>query len=111
MAYQDCVLYLSQGVLQIGSKALKVKLHKQSDNLCARIQVSESISIPPFQNMIICGQINDRHKSFVEELGTIETLESLPEAVGLHVARTLINTKQKPVPVRIANFGEDYISE
>ena len=106
MGNHDCVLYLSQGIMQIGSHALRVKLHKLADNMCARIQISENVSIPPMQEMIVCGQIDRKRNQFKSEIGTIETLESFPEATGLQVAKTLINATNDNVPVRLANFGD-----
>ncbi len=109
MSYHDCVLYLSHGILQVGSKSLRVKLHKQSDNLCARIQVSENVNIPPLHEMIVCGKISNRRKTFQSEIGTVEELDTLSAATGLQVARALVDAKQENVPVRIANFTTDVV--
>ena len=101
MSDHDCVLYLSKGILQVGSKSLRIKLHKQSDMLCARIQIVENVNIPPLQEMLVCGKISDRYKKFDSELGAIEQLESLPKTTGLQVAGALIDAKQENVPVKI----------
>ena len=58
MSANDCVLYLSKGVLQIGSRSLRFNLHKQSDSRCARIQAYECIEIPAKHEVIIAGKIN-----------------------------------------------------
>ena len=106
MSDHDCVLYLSKGILQVGSKSLRIKLHKQSDMLCARIQIAKNVNIPPLQEMLVCGKISDRYKKFDSELGAIEQLESLPKTTGLQVARALIDAKQENVPVKIVNFTD-----
>ena len=62
MKDEECVLYMSKGILQIGTKSVRVSLHKQNDSKCARIQIGESISIPPHHEMIISGKVNYRHE-------------------------------------------------
>ena len=109
MSDHDCVLYLADGILQIPSHSLKIKLHKQGDNNCARIQASEDIFIPANSEIMMCGHINDNRKTFNSSVGTIELLNSLTQTNGLCVARSLVNTSDSTVPVRIANFTQDTV--
>lgn len=107
---EQCVLYMAQGTLQIGSRSIRISLHKLSDSKCARIQVCEKVSIPPCHEMIISGKINHRHRNFDEEVGTIEQTTNFSETTGLLIAKSLVRTDQSCVPVRIANFGVDPVT-
>ena len=49
--------------------------------------------------MIITGKIKQIHRTFDGSLGTIEQTKSLPDA------KTLVNTEQTYMPVRVTNFG------
>ena len=109
METEQCDLLLGKGVLNIGSKSCKLSLHKQSTSKCARIQVAQSVCIPPNYEMIISGQISHRHRNFDESVGTIEQIKSLPENTGLLVAKAVVNTNDKTLPVRIANFSDKMV--
>jgi hypothetical protein len=86
MADEECVLYLGQGLLQIGSKSVRLTLHKQSDSKCARIQIAENLCIPPNQEMMVTGNINLRHRNFDEPFGAVEQTSPLAENKGLFEA-------------------------
>ena len=109
MSDEECVVYMGNGIMQIGSKSVRIRLHKQSEIKCARIQVEHTVCIPPNHEMIISGKINHRHRNFDEMIGAIEPTKSLSEEKGLLVARALVNTNVSIVPVRLANFNSESV--
>ena len=109
MGEEECVLYMGKGVLQIGSKSLRVRLHKQTDAKCARVQVQETICIPGNHEVMVPGIIRQRHRNFDEAIGTLEPTQTLCETKGLVVARAVVRNDSSRVPVRIANFGPEPI--
>ena len=109
MDEEDCVLHIAKGIIQINSKSIRLSLHKQTDSKCARIQLIEKICIPPMNEMIVPGKINQRHRNFDEAIGSIEPTGTICDATGLLVARTLVSTANNDVPIRLANTSSEPI--
>ena len=109
MDEEDCVLHMSKGILQINSKSIRLSLHKQTDSKCARIQLAERLCIPPMNEMIVPGKINQRHRNFDESIGSVEPIKKICDATGLLVARTLVSTANNDVPIRLANTSAEPI--
>jgi transposase InsO family protein len=110
MTEHDCTLHLSQGIMHIGSKSVKVKLHKLTDLRCARVQVSETVSIPARHEIIVPGRINKAGRLFEGTLGTIENTENLAEEKGICVAKALVDATVDLVPVRLANLSDNTVT-
>lgn len=106
---EECVLYFRTGILEIGEPNRRLKLHRQNGSKCAKIVVAKSLCIPANHEILVSGKITQRHRNFEEPLGTVEQTNSLPEKTGLFVARSLVNTSNSHVPVRIANFTDETV--
>lgn len=109
MEEHACTVNMGKGLLQVGNKLPCLKLHRQTANKCARVQVAQNICIPPHHEMIIKGRINQRHRSFDEPVGEIESTLSLPDVKNLLVAKAVVRTDKNCIPVKVANFTPNTI--
>ena len=110
MNQEDCVLHLAHGLLQIKSQGFKVSLKKSEDNFCARVQVSDTIHVPAWHEMLITCDVNDKNRQIKNRFATVEPAESLCEEKGLLMANAVVNSHQKHVPVRLVNFGNTTVT-
>jgi hypothetical protein len=77
------------------------KLFKNKTNSCARIQVAETVSVPPKSEYIFQARVD---KPF-EGIGLIEPTKSLASK-GLFLARSLCNPNMGAVTVAVLNTRE-----
>jgi hypothetical protein len=107
MSDNNCVLYMGNGVMQIGSS--QVNLQWQGDNRCARIQVAETMFIPPHHEMVIPGSLQGNRWFSHKTDGLVEPVSSLSSKTGLLMAKSVINTEKPILPLRVVNCGSETI--
>ena len=66
MEYFDCVLHLKKDILS--AQDIDLQLFRLGRSRCARIQLSQKMSIPPKSELILPGQF---HKSQLESRSTV----------------------------------------
>lgn len=106
LAKYKCTIDAASRSLQIGQIPIQNKESLRSASTC-RIRVSENIVLPPYSETVIKGDI-------VGETTMTEcVLEPCSEKLaqkGVVIARSLVDIKQKSVPLRVGNFTNETVT-
>ena len=67
----------------------EIKLHRKELEACARVQVAETLEVPPRMEMVIPGRISKGKRPMcrITSYGTVEGVRSLTSSTGLIMAR------------------------
>ena len=110
MKNERCVIDVSEKSMKINSMKFKISLYQQMTSKCAKVQLCESISIPPQREIILTGKIEKRHRNFDEAVGLLEEPSYMQDSKRLMIAKALVSNENNVVPVRVANFTDTPIS-
>ena len=86
-----------------------VPMYQDRRHRCCRIQVAESISVPPGCEMLVTGTPKGNRWSKSETIGLVEGLGDFLRETGLMVARAVVDPKKGRIPVRVANMGPETV--
>lgn len=103
----ECSLLLGKGILKIGK--FSEKLFRKGDTRCARVQIAESVSIPPRNEMIISGKFQTANWSNTRKIGLVEPTHTVTSKTGVMVAKCVVSTEKPVIPVRVANLTDKTI--
>ncbi len=85
-----------------------IKLHRNELAACARVQVAETLEVPPRVEMVIPGRVSKRKRLLcrIASYGTVEGVRSLTSSTGLIMARALVSADKDLVPLSIVNMTD-----
>ena len=103
----DCSISVKDSCLRLGNKNIKCHLQSQSVNTVFKICLDESITVPPWIEMMVKGKINDEngYLSHTSELVIESKTDSVLEKQGILVAKTLVNASNGFIPLRVINLN------
>ena len=79
----------------------KIKLHKQSQEQCCRVQLYESVTVPPHSVTFVKTYTSQNR---LDQLNIVEPSNKQLHQ-GLYVAKTLVDTSQAQMVVSVLNVG------
>ena len=99
---QDCVIDYPQNILRIGNS--DVPMHVDTDDIkCFRVVLDRAVKIPGNTEMIISAKLETPPGE--ARCGTVGPTEIARRTKGIIVGRTLVDLRQKNIPVRVINLS------
>ena len=101
----DCQLDLGRGHMWLGTEKLRLEgLGEVEEAQGARLEMSRTVTVPPRSETVVLAGISAR-TNHVGQLGMVEPWSS-GKTAGLMVGRTLVDTHQPMVMVRLLNLSD-----
>ena len=101
MLKNECVLNFKKKTLEIDGVPIPFREEIGSVSSC-RVKVASTVTIPPGEEMVLSGRLEKRGK--LEKCGIVEPSDNFVSKHGLLVGKTLVDTCNKFIPVRILNL-------
>ena len=103
MQKYGCLLDLAQGTMQIGTQVVQLK--REAVNTCARVQVCDTVIVPPRCEAFVKGSL--LQASFGEKTdGLLEGLDTFKSETSLEVPRCLVHVTKNEVFVPVTNLSD-----
>ena len=86
-----------------------IPMYQDRRHRCCRIQVAESIAVPPGCEMLVTGSPKGNRWSKSETIGLVEGLGDFRRETGLMVAKAVVDPKKGRICVRVANMRPETV--
>ena len=103
LTVNSCKVDFSSDEMQIGNSCVQLFRLKRADR-CRRILMSRTVTVPPRSEVNVESRMVYPDMKFNEEIWVTENKNTLHP--GIHVARTLIETRNERPIVRVMNISE-----
>ena len=102
-----CLLDLAGGIMQIGAQVVQLK--REAVDTCARVQVCDTVIVPPRCEAFVKGSL--LQASFGEKTdGLLEGLDTFKSETSLEVPRCLVQVTKNEVFVPVTNLSDREIT-